>query len=261
MTKSLPVRRPLRHLALAIAAAPLMLGLAACGKGDETATAAGEGPSGEPVAAVAAPAGTRWSDKIVKTEADGYLMGNPDAPIKLVEFASLTCPHCAEFYATAEKDLVEKYVDTGRVSFEFRNFVRDPIDVTAAMMTRCSTPESFFALTGQVFENQPTMFQNVQAAGEPTYKAAMDGPADKRFAAVAGMAGLVDFFAARGVSKDQAASCLANSAEAEKLAKGTEAASTQYEITGTPTFLINNSKIDALSWPQVEAALQRAGAR
>lgn len=260
-TRAFTARRPLR-LTLAIAAAPLVLALAACGdRADEAATASGEGPSAAPVAAVPAPAGTRWSEKIVKTEADGYLMGNPDAPIKLVEFASLTCPHCAEFYETAEKELIEKYVDTGRVSFEFRNFVRDPIDITAAMMTRCSAPESFFALTGQVFENQATMFQNVQTAGEPAYQAAMGAPMDKRFGQVATMAGLIDFFAARGVSKDQAASCLANSAEAEKLAKGTETASTEFEITGTPTFLVNNTKIDGLTWPQVEAALQRAGAR
>ncbi|RVQ69535.1 protein-disulfide isomerase [Croceicoccus ponticola] len=246
--------------ALALFAAPLTLTLAAC-DGGKDATVQGSGPQGEPVAAVAAPAGTQWSEVVTKTEADGYLMGNPDAPIKLVEFASLTCPHCAEFYKTAERDLVEKYVNTGRVSFEFRNFVRDPIDITGAILTRCSAPESFFALTGQVFENQTALFENLRATGEESYNAAISLPVDQRFTEIANLTGMTEFFAARGISRDQAVSCLKSADAAQKLADGTQKASTEFEITGTPTFLINNSKLDGLAWPQVEAALQQAGAR
>ena len=58
-------------------------------------------------------------------------MGNPNAKVKLVEFGSLTCPHCAEFEEEGGKALIENYVKTGQVSWEFRNFVRDPFDITA----------------------------------------------------------------------------------------------------------------------------------
>lgn len=249
------------RLALALMTAPLALALSACGAEDDTAATAGSGPAGEPVEAVAAPEGQQWSEVITKTEQGGYLMGNPDAAIKLVEFASLTCPHCAEFYESAERELIADYVNTGRVSFEFRNFVRDPIDITGAMLSRCSAPESYFALTGQVFENQQQFFDAMRDAGEGAYQQAVSAPSDQRFVNLGQITGLTEFFAARGVSIDQGNDCLSKGAEAEALANATNEASTQYNITGTPTFLINNTKIDGLTWPEVEAALQRAGAR
>ncbi len=98
---------------LALALAPLAA-LAGCGSGDDAAT--GGDVSGEPVAEVAAPDGQQWQDVVTKTEQGGYLMGNPDAPIKLVEYGALSCSHCADFAETAMPDLVSDYVDSGRVS-------------------------------------------------------------------------------------------------------------------------------------------------
>ena len=80
----------LRRLALALCAAPLALGLAACGDADE-----GGLPSSEPIAKIAAPAGQQWVDAVAVTPEGGWLVGNPEAPIKLVEYGSLTCPACA----------------------------------------------------------------------------------------------------------------------------------------------------------------------
>lgn len=246
--------------ALACLIAPLALAIGGCDKTDDAA-ATGNAPQGEPVEAVAAPEGRQWSEIVTATDAGGYLMGNPEAPIELVEFASLTCPHCAEFYESAEQELVEKYVNTGRVNFEFRNFVRDPIDITGAMLTRCSAPESFFALTGQVLENQQEFFDAIRSGGEGAYQQAMQADADQRFVMLGELTGMTEFFAARGVSVDQGRDCLSKAETAEALANKTNEASQQYDITGTPTFLINNARIDGLTWPEVEAALQRAGAR
>ena len=64
-------------------------------------------------------------------------MGNPNAEVKLVEFGSMTCPHCAEFDEQGGKPLIDNYVKNGQVSFEFRNFVRDPFDMTASLIARC----------------------------------------------------------------------------------------------------------------------------
>lgn len=251
------ILRRLRPLALAAFAAPLALALSACGSGGSE----GGAPSGDALEKVAPPAGTTWSEKITKTADGGYVMGNPDAPIKLIEFASLTCPHCADFAATGKKELRETFVNSGRVSFEFRNYVRDPIDLTAAQLTRCAAPESFFALTDQVFLNQQAMFEKAQAAGEAAYNAAMAAPDSQRGQAIAELTGLSDFFAARGVSKDQAAACLANAADAQAIAKATQDSTTKYGITGTPTFLLNGRKLDVNTWPEVKAALENAGAR
>jgi protein-disulfide isomerase len=251
-------RRPIRRILFAAALAPLALGLAGCGKEKSDANA---GLSGDAIARVAPPAGKAWADMVVKTPEGGYRMGNPDAPIKLVEFGSLTCSHCAEVSEKGSAELRDTFVASGRVSFEFRNFVRDAMDVTAAVLTRCGTPESFFPLTEQAFANQTAMIQNAQKAGDTVFNAAIAQPDDKRGLAMAQLLGLADFFAARGIAKDQAAACLANAAEAQALAKRTEEQAKQYNIEGTPTFLVNGQSIGSMGWDELRTKLQTMGAR
>ncbi len=245
------------RLVLVAALAPLALGLAACSKDKDGSG----GLSGEPIAKVAAPAGKAWSDVVVKTPEGGYRMGNPDAPLKLVEYGSLTCPHCAELSEKGSAEIRDTFVGSGRVSYEFRNFVRDAMDVTAAMLTRCGAPESYFALTEQAFANQAAMIQKVQAAGNPAFEAAIALPDDKRGVAMGQLTGLTDFFAARGIAKDQANACLANGAEAAALAKRTQDQAEQFKIEGTPTFLVNGQVIGSLSWEELRTKLQTLGAR
>ena len=123
----------LRRILLGAAALPLALGIAACGEEKKSETAS---LSGAPIAAIPPPPGQSWADMVLKTPEGGYRMGNPAAPIKLVEYGSLTCPHCAEVAEKGSAELRDQYVASGRVSFEFRNFVRDPVDLAAAMLTR-----------------------------------------------------------------------------------------------------------------------------
>lgn len=248
--------RAVRTFAFAMIAAPLALGLAACSKeGDATK------PSGEPIARIAPPAGKAWADVVSKTAEGGYVMGNPDAPIKLIEFGSLTCPHCADFAEKSAAELRDTFVASGRVSFEFRNFTRDAIDITAAQLARCGAPESFFALTEQLFSNQQAMFTKVQSVGEPAYEAAMKLPDNQRGVALGQLTGLTEFVGARGIARDQANACLADSATAQALAKGTQDQTEKYQITGTPTFLVNGSKVDMNTWPELKAHLESLGAR
>lgn len=249
-------RPSFRRISLALLAAPMVLGLAACSK-DGTANG---GLSGDPIAKIAAPAGKAWADMISKTAEGGYRMGNPDAPIKVVEYGSLTCSHCAEFSEKATVPLRDNYVASGRVSYEFRNFVRDAIDLTAAQLTRCGTPEGYFALNEQVFADQPNIFKRAQSAGA-ALEAATKQPPEKRAIAIAEALGFTEFFAARGISKDQAQACLANAAEAEAIAKRTEAAGVQYSIEGTPTFILNGTKIEDNSWEALKTKLEAMGAR
>ena len=246
----------MKRIALALMAAPLALGLAACGdKGSADA------PSGEKIAAIAPPAGKTWADVVSKTPEGGYRMGNPQAPIKIIEFASLTCGHCADFSKAAGSELKGTFVNSGRVSHELRNYVRDALDLTAAQLTRCGEPESYFALTEQVFEYQPQMFEKVQAAGEAAYGEAMKQPDGKRAQTLGRLTGLTEFFAARGISQDQAAACLADTGAAQALAQATQVQGGQYNVTGTPTFVINGQKVEMNAWPELKARLEAMGAR
>lgn len=246
-----------RKFALALAIAPLALGLAGC---DNKATDSAP-TSGAAIAKIAPPAGKAWSDVVVTTPEGGYRMGNPEAPIKLVEYGSLTCPHCAEFAEKGSAQLRDDFVAGGRVSFEFRNFVRDAIDITAAQLTQCGAPESFFALTEQAFANQKAMFEKAQSAGQAPYEAAMSQPPAKRGQALAELTGLTEYFAARGISRDQAGLCLADTAKAERLATNTAKQADELKIEGTPTFLINGLKVDTNTWEGLKTKLEQAGAR
>lgn len=248
-----------RRLALLAAIAPLALGLTACKK--DAAADGGTAVSGAPIAKIAPPAGKNWSDVIATTPEGGYLMGNPQAPIKLVEYGSLTCPHCAEFAEKATAEIRDNYVASGRVSYEFRNFIRDAIDLTATQLTHCGSPESFFPLTEQVFANQKTFFEKAQVAGKPAQDAAFQQAPDKRGPAIGELTGLTEFFSARGISKDQANACLADTAKAEAMAANVTKQADQYQIEGTPTFLINGRKIDGNTWELLKPELERMGAR
>ena len=250
MTKRLSAfRRPVT-LALIAAAA---VGLAGCHKsGDAAGAAAG------PVAPVAAPAGKQWSDVIAATADHGMLMGNPNAPIKLVEYGSLSCPHCAHLANEAMQPLTSHYVNSGEVSYEYRSFAIHGIDIPLTVLVRCADPSAFFALVEQLYTGQNDLLSKAMA----NQKAAEDAaklPAAQRTLATAEAYGLVDWFSARGLPEDKARVCLANTAAAEAVAKEAEATENN-GIDSTPTLIINGAKSSALDWPSLETALKAAGA-
>jgi len=246
-----------RTLALTALALPIALGLAACGSSDEGEAAL----SGEPVAAVPAPDGQAWSETATITDRSGFLVGNPEAPIKLIEYGSLTCPTCAAFSQAAAEPLMNDYVDSGRVSFELRSFaIHGPIDLALTLLIDCGQPSQAVPLADQVWANLPTILDQYQAAG-PQLEQALALPEDQRFVAFAETVGLLDFFASRGISRDQARTCLADTDRITELAEASESYGSQDDISGTPTFMLNGQILDVNSWSKVEAALQRAGAR
>lgn len=243
------------RFALATACA---LALAACG-GKEEGTAA-TAPSGEPIAAIPAPAGQNWADTYSVTPEGGYLMGNPNAPIKLVEFAALSCSHCADFSEQSATEMREKFVSTGRVSLEVRFFMLNALDVPATLLATCSAPEATLPLAKQFWAWQKEMFTNLQG-NEAALQSASQLPPEQRFGVIAKAGGMDTFFASRGVAADQGSACLANTAKATQLVEATTKAGEQYNITGTPTFLLNGAKLDVNTWEAVKVALEKAGAR
>jgi protein-disulfide isomerase len=235
------------------------LALAAC-NGKDAAAPAGEVAEGKPVAAVQAPAGQSWSEVASVTPEGGIVEGNPNAPIKLVEYASHTCSHCAEFAATGMEPLRAKYVNSGRVSYEIRNQIHDPIDLTFAVLARCAGPEAFHAFAEQGWANLGPMFEKIQA-NSAMLDAAQGATGVARMDGIAQAAGLYDFFAQRGVSRDQAKACLAKTDTATQIAANSETQSNELGVTGTPWFFINGTSVGTQNWQSLEPMLQRAGAR
>ena len=129
------------------------LTLAGCSNGDSGGNA-GATAASAPVAAKAAPAGQSWTDTVVKT-AEGYRVGNPDAPVKVIEYGSRLCPTCGAFAREGYEPLMKNYVNTGKVSLEFREFlVHGAPDLPPSLLGTCVPPATFFPLLEAMYVNQ-----------------------------------------------------------------------------------------------------------
>lgn len=246
----------LSRIAVAALAAPLTLALAGCGGGGE-----GGATNGEPVAEVAPPAGEEWADVVSRTPEGGWLEGNPEAPIRLVEYGSLTCGACANFSTTAAQPLRQTYVNSGRVNFEFRSVpLGGATDLVLTRLIECAPVEAAHPLAEQIWANLGALLTPLQASSAALNQA-LSLPADQRFVAFAEQAGFLEFFAARGVSTDMARQCLADAEAIQALAERLQAQTEEDQVMGTPTFFLNGNRLDEIAWPEVEAALQQAGAR
>lgn len=237
-----------------------LLALAGCGGGDQASSGNAAAPAAK-VAGKAAPAGQQWQDVVVRTPDGGWLMGNPDAPIKLVEFGSRSCSHCAEFEAVGFDPLTTKYVASGRVSYEYRDFLRNGGDLAAALIGGCGGTGPFFALLKQMFADQGAMFTRMQAVPQATFEQIATLPPSDQPARMAELAGYIDFAKQRGLPEAKVRQCLADPVEAKRLVDMNTKANADYSIPGTPTFLINGKIVDgAAAWEPLEAALKNAGA-
>lgn len=241
------------HLILASAAL-----LATACNAEKGAATSDKGPE-VTVAAVPAPNNGDWSTIITRTPEGGFIMGNPNAKVKLVEFGSMTCPHCAEFDEKGAKVLIDNYVKKGLVSWEFRNFVRDPFDMAASLLARCAGDAGFFGLTRNLYADQKDWVGKIQAADQAKLQALQAMPPAQQFSTIADIAGLKQFAAMRGVPRAKADQCLANEADVNQLVQMNSDAVSTYSIPGTPAFLINGTLADqTATWDTLEPKIKEA---
>jgi protein-disulfide isomerase len=210
-----------------------------------------------PKAAAKAPAARDWTRTVVATAEGGFRMGNPAAPVKLVEYGSLACPHCRHFEETGYKPLVQNYVRGGKVSYEFRNFLLNAPDVAISLLAHCAGPAKFFAMSEAVFDTQPQWEDKIeQMSGDD--KAAIDKMAiPQRIARLAEVGGFNQLAGRFGVSPTRARQCLADQKGLDRLLDITKAAQ-DAGVHRTPTFLVNGKVIDAATWEEVEPELKKA---
>ncbi len=148
-------------------------------------------------------------------------LGKKDAPVEIIEYASLGCNHCANFHATTFQELKKEYIDTGKVKFTFRDFPLEIMSLKASMLARCMPEKKFFPFIALLFDNQMLW---LDMKGDLTKL--------KRMAKLAGM------------NDTQVDTCLDNKdLENAILAKRLEAGNT-LKVASTPTFFIGKEKID-----------------
>ncbi len=181
-----------------------------------------------------------WLLTFTETAQGGYIVGNPAAPTKLVEYASYTCGHCADFENDVAPALKTQNIAGGKVSFEIRNLVRDPIDLTIAMLARCGGKGRFFGNHKLLMANQRALLANASKI-TPQTEAKLKASDISGFMIDAyTQLGLKPLAAQRGVSDASAKVCLSDKVALEKIIKMTEMSGTKYSIAGTPAFLIND---------------------
>lgn len=236
------------------------LALGACGKGDSVAA----GPQQDAVAKVAAPQGQKWSDVITQTADGGFVMGNPKAPIALIEYGSLTCHVCAAFSQNSEEKIKSEFVDSGQVAFEFRNFLRNPLDGLAAAALQCAGKDRYYPLMNNIYVSQEELFDGAKNMEQAAQKMQSE-PDDRKFISYAKGVGLYDFYKARGMSEQQLDQCYANPANVLAVQDKSNAAGKQFDIQGTPTFVLNGEPFSLVAGVDpvitVSEKLRAAGAR
>lgn len=222
--------------------------------------------AGALLTAAGQPAKTRavarnWNATVTATPEGGYLLGNPAARVKLVEFVSYTCPHCAHFEKEAADQLKVSFVSQGKGSVEVRPFVRDPVDMTVALLTRCGPKDRFFTRHTMFLRQQDKWMAPLRQMSPSQQQRWFTGEPVKRFRAVATDLRFYDIMRTLGFDGPAVDRCLANTALADQLSQHTADAAKQFNIEGTPSFVVNGVLLAGThSWatlrPQLEARMR-----
>ncbi len=235
--------------------AALALVLAGCGEsgGGDLNAAAGNGAA--PLTQIAAPDNGNWAEVVSETPEGGIRMGNPDAPIKLVEYASMTCPHCKTFSDDASEALRDTYVASGQVSWEFRHFLLSAPDAAMSVLARCQPLSAYFRTIEQLFSQQQELMSAIDE-GEAQRIGAL--PPEQMVAPLARAMDLDTFFARRGMPEARFSACLADPQGMQRLSDGTSRAVNEEQVQGTPSFFINGQRQNVSDWRALEPLLRAA---
>lgn len=184
--------------------------------------------------------GTNWNTTTRVTPAGTHILGNPAATTRLVEFVSYTCSHCATFEQQAGGALRTAYVTPGKLSVEVRSFLRNPVDLTASLLTSCGAPSRFFGNHTAFMRSQATWMARAEnISPEKRQQRWSTGEFAARTRAMASDLGFYDMMIARGYDRPAIDRCLADEAKAQQFAAATQEAQ-KLGIPGTPSFMLND---------------------
>jgi len=199
-----------------------------------------------------------WSNRVSQSQVGGHVLGNPAATQKIVEYMSYTCPHCAAFDQESDPALADGFIAKGKTSLEVRNFIRDPLDMTVALLARCGEPRSFFRRHHGLLASQRTWMTKAGSLGRDGQAAWYQGDINARLKRIASDLGLYDELRRHSplATNAQIDACLANKAEQGKVLAMTKFASETVKIEGTPSFTINGKlQANVYDWKSLEPLL------
>ena len=196
--------------------------------------------------AEAGPAATQdWTRVAVRTPEGGFRMGNPAARLKVIEYLSLTCPHCAEFAHEGAAGLMAR-VRTGQVSIEYRHYVLNGLDVSASMLARCATPLNYFAMAHHLLGTQQVWMGRVQGLTQAQRQEIAALPPLQITQRLVPVLGLDAIGQSYGITPALRQRCMTQ-AGLDQLERMHGAAG-QLGVGGTPTFFINGVRQNVNTW-------------
>ena len=155
---------------------------------------------------------------LLQVQPTDHVLGDPKAPITLIEYASLTCPHCAHFSVTVLPELKKKWIDTGKVKLIYRDFPLDQTALKAAQLAECAGKDKYFGVIDMIFATQ----QKWAAASDPIGE-------------------LAKSLRIAGMGDAEVKACLANDAVANGVIADYRGGET-LGVNSTPTLFINGEQ-------------------
>lgn len=147
------------------------------------------------------------------------VLGDPNAPIEIIEYSSLTCPHCQQFHLETLPELKKNYLDTGRAKLIYRDFPFDQIGLMGTLLARCAPPSRYFQFLDVLFQNQEKWSSDPNPLQALTRIGKLGGLSEADFKA-----------------------CTENKAIVDGVLQSRLDAGNQFEVNSTPTFIINGEK-------------------
>lgn len=165
-------------------------------------------------------------------------MGNPDAAVTVIEYASYTCPHCANFHARVMPELKAQYIDTGKINFVYREVFFDRPGLWAAMLARCGGEMRYFAINSMLFEKQREWIGDGQPATISTNLRTMGLTA--------------------GLEQDALDACFRDQETAQAMVDLYEKNWEEYDVSGTPALVVNGKVLGAVGFEELSEAIEAA---
>ena len=183
--------------------------------------------------------GTTASGDTMAVTADDRTLGDPKAPVRVIEYAAPMCPHCAHMNEEGFPVLKRDYIDKGKVFYIFRVFPIGPPDIPAEGIARCLPKENYFAFIDLLFRNQEKW--------------------DPEYPGVDAHAGLLAMGRIAGLTQEKIEQCMADPATQQRVQASQQDANTRFGVTGTPTFVINGEVLPGgAPWTMVKDKLDAA---
>ncbi|ONF96019.1 DsbA family protein [Sphingomonas jeddahensis] len=200
-----------------------------------------------------------WPSVATLSPQGSYVIGNPKAKVKLIEYVSYTCPHCGHFARDSNAVLKGKMIASGSTSVEIRSSIHDRYDIVAATLARCSGPALFPKMHDLLFARQEEWLNKAVAFDKASGESPAGNTQGEKMRTLANGAGLTAVAKAAGMSDAAITACFANETNMAKTLAVAQAM--QGKIKGTPSFELNGKLIENTDWAKLEPMLRAAGAK